>query len=164
VFVFSSLLRTLRSGGLERSSKFHLNIIIIMKTSIILILALIAFAGCMGPGQMVSTGYLVTVEEGIQCKWDRVETSAQVDSFITRHTGLTLNTETLMGDRLPFFDFRNERFYVYAEKQGIYQRRANGKKRWRVYDEMNCSSGDLKSPDELHELTIEQVTGSHQLK
>jgi hypothetical protein len=105
-----------------------------MKTSIIILLAIIAFAGCKGPGQLVSTGYLVTVSEGIKTDWEKLPTTAEVDSFVYEQTGLTLNTDSLMESRYPFFQFRNGTFDIYVEKKAVYQRRKNSKKRWRVYD------------------------------
>ena len=87
------------------------------------------------PGQMVGTGYLVTIEEGIQMKWDRVETAEQADQFIFEKTGLVVKTDSLIGTTYPYWDMKNGRKYFYVERKGIYQRRENGKKRWRVYDE-----------------------------
>jgi hypothetical protein len=91
-------------------------------------------ASC-SPGQMVGTGYLVTVEEGIQMKWDRVETAEQADRFVFEKTGLQVKTDSLIGTTYPYWDMKNGRKYIYVERKGIYQRRPGGKKRWRVYDE-----------------------------
>lgn len=92
-------------------------------------------AGC-SPGEMVGTGYLVTVEKGILVKWDRLETAAEVDHFIREKAGLTVNTDSLIGTDRLYYDLKNgDGWYVYVERQGIYQRKPDGKKRWRVYDE-----------------------------
>jgi hypothetical protein len=95
---------------------------------------LLLVAGC-APGEMVGTGYLVTVEHGIQTKWERLENTAQVDSFVFAKTGIALQADNLIVPEYPFYQFRNGEFNIYVEMQGIYQRQENGKRRWRVYDE-----------------------------
>jgi hypothetical protein len=87
------------------------------------------------PGKMVGTGYLVTVENGRMMKWEKVETAAQADSFIWEKTGLQVKTDRMLGNDLPYWDMKSGRRYIYVEKKSVYQRKPDGKKRWRVYDE-----------------------------
>ncbi len=99
-----------------------------------LLLLLLLFAGC-APGQIVRTGYLVTVTQNHRTELQKLETSAKADSFILIRTGIPLKTDSLMDTMEYFFEFRNGIFSVYAEKKGIYKRRENGKERWRMFDE-----------------------------
>jgi hypothetical protein len=103
-------------------------------------LFILALTVSCSPGEMVGTGYLATVEEGIMVKWDRVETAEQADRFVFKKTGLVVKTDSLIGDVLPYWDLEHGRQYIYVEKKGIYQRKPRGKKRWRVYDEQLESS------------------------
>jgi energy-converting hydrogenase Eha subunit F len=103
-----------------------------MKNSIFIFLALFALAGCTGPGQLTGTGYLVTVEEGIQTDWKKLPTTTAVDSFVHARTGLALQSDSLIESRYPFYQFRNGQYTVYVEKKAVYQRE-NGKKRWRRF-------------------------------
>lgn len=101
----------------------------------LIVLALV-FSSCGGPGQLTGTGYLVTVEKGIMMKWDRLETAAQADSFIYQKAGLIVKTDSLIGTDRLYFDMKNgDGWYVYVEQQGIYQRKPDGRKRWRIYNE-----------------------------
>ena len=101
----------------------------------LIVLALV-FSSCGGPGQLTGTGYLVTIEKGIMMKWDRLETAAQADSFIYQKAGLTVKTDSLIGTDRLYFDMKNgDGWYVYVEQQGIYQRKPDGRKRWRIYNE-----------------------------
>jgi hypothetical protein len=98
-----------------------------------IVIVFVLFFACCSPGKMVNTGYLVMTEQGRMIKWNRVESIAQVDTFILDKTGLKLNTANLIGAHLPYFEFMNGDFSIYVEEQGIYQRREKGKKRWRAY-------------------------------
>ena len=104
------------------------------KLQLIAILGCIVTASC-GPGQMVGTGYLVTVEQGVMTKWKKLDNTSRVDSFVYSKTGMQLQADSLIHPRYPFYQFRNGRYSIYVEKQGVYQRRANGKHHWRLYDE-----------------------------
>lgn len=111
-----------------------------MKKYLLHVACCMLLAASCSPGQMVGTGYLVTVEEGIQMKWEKVETASEADRFIFEKTGLQVKTDSLIGTTYPYWDMKNGRKYIYVGKQGIYQRRPGGKKRWRVYDEQLESS------------------------
>lgn len=123
----------------EKTTK-NANRAIAMVIILFVAMIVILLASSCAPGKMVADGYLVTAEKGRQMKWERFESAAAVDSFILDKTGIDINTQTLMHDDLPFFDIRNGKWYVYVEKQGVYQRRPEGKERWRVYDEEMESS------------------------
>ena len=123
----------------DKLAKRLIVVVILLFVSWVLLLV---FSGCSGPGKMVAEGYLVTVEEGIQLKWDRVETAAQADSFIWEKTGLIVKTDSLIGTTYPYWDMKNGRQYIYVEKQGIYRRKPDGKKRWRMYDEFLLITND----------------------
>lgn len=105
-----------------------------MRSVKVIILAL-CLASCASPGQMTGTGYLVTAERGRLFLWDRVESPSAADSFIYDKTGLKFETDSLIGNKLPYYDFSNGDWYIYVEKKDIYQRREKGRKRWRAYDE-----------------------------
>jgi hypothetical protein len=117
-----------------------------MKNSILIFLALFALVSCTGPGQLTGTGYLVTIEEGIQTDWKKLPTITAVDSFVYARTGLSLQADSLIYPRYPFYQFRNGQYTVYVEKKAVYQRRENGKKQWRAY---SSSPVDFQSPGEL---------------
>jgi hypothetical protein len=104
-----------------------------MKTKVFVLL-LGLFFGCY-PGKMVSTGYLVTVEKGRKTNVERFKTSAEVDSFVFLKTNLKINTDCIIGEKLPFYFFQNDVFFIYVEQQGVYQKKEKGKSKWRVYDE-----------------------------
>lgn len=99
----------------------------------IIFISLLILSGC-APGKMIGTGYLVTVQRGIRTEWQKVETAQQADQFVHQHTGLSFNTDTLLGSYLPFWTFRNGTLEIYVEKKGIYEKKTGAKKRWKIYD------------------------------
>jgi ABC-type proline/glycine betaine transport system substrate-binding protein len=100
----------------------------------LIIIALIAIsAGSCTPAKKVGTGYLVTVEEGIKMQWDKVETSAEADQFILKKTGLTVCTDSIIGENPPYWDMTSGRKYIYVEKKAVYQRRPGGRKIYRYF-------------------------------
>jgi len=109
-------------------------IIIVVVALCLALVSVLIFSGC-APGQLTGTGYLVTVTEGIKTDWEKLENTAQVDSFVFAATGLTMQADSLIHPRYPFYQFRNGIFDIYVEKKGVYQRRENGKRRWKIYDE-----------------------------
>jgi len=102
---------------------------------LLFILFAILFTGCFSSGQLAGTGYLVTVSEKFKTDWERVETTREADIFINKITGLEFETDSLLGKNIPFWDFRNDRFYIYVEKQQFFVRNNKTRCRWRAYDE-----------------------------
>lgn len=97
-----------------------------------LFLLLLLFTAC-STGTMLKTGYLVSVED-TELSMERTETTKEADAFILQKTNLKFDTDVLIGTDKAFWGFQNENYYIYVEKQGLYQRSEKGKKRWKVYD------------------------------
>lgn len=99
------------------------------------------FTSCFGPGQLIKTGYLASIDikETGDFELQRFSTADSVDMFVNRYTEIELNTSEFISNAPPFYDFKNGGFYIYIEKQALY-RRKGGKEHWKVYDEKLDSS------------------------
>jgi|GEM_PF-3320068 len=106
-----------------------------LKRNGLLIIAVVLMAGC-SPGKMLNTGYLVSIDtkEPREFVLERFESADSVDTFILENTGIELCTPELISAYPPYYDVRNGEYYIYVEKQALYQR-PGGKTHWKVYDE-----------------------------
>jgi len=93
----------------------------------LIIVAVVLITSC-SPGQLIGTGYLVSVKQHGKTEILKVATRHEADSIYRAAIG----TDPL-GKEDPFYEFRNSETFIYIEKKGIYER--NGKLRWKVYDE-----------------------------
>lgn len=101
-----------------------------------LLIILAALAVSCSPGEMLKTGYLVSIDqnEPREFEYKRFETTDSVDTWIANKTQLQLSTPEMITDNPPFYDFSNGQYFIYVEKQALYQR-PGGKTHWKVYDE-----------------------------
>jgi len=90
-------------------------------------LLFIAFMFSCSPGQLVGTGYLVSVKQNGEITNHRVDTRAEADSIYN-----ALVYPDPLGKHDPFYEFRNSELFIYIEKKGIYEK--NGKTKWKMYD------------------------------
>ncbi len=97
---------------------------------LLFIISILVLAAC-SPGNLVGTGYHTVIESGRMVWQDKLHTTAETDSFIVAKTDLPLCTDSLIGANPPAFRFENFEFDVYVEEKAIYQRRENGRERWR---------------------------------
>ena len=115
----------------NEAASWIISIVILL---IVFLFLLLVFTNCTGPGAMVREGYLVSVADK-KTEVKRFETVSEVDSFILLRTGIPVDSKKMFGGILFFYELRNEDYSVYVEKKGIYQKKAGGKERWRMYDE-----------------------------
>jgi len=118
----------------KRAAKFAAIIISAVITIFIMMILILILSSCTGPGTMVREGYLVSISDK-KTEVKKFESIAQVDSFIFARTGIPVESEKMLGGILFFYELRNEDFSIYVEKKGIYQKKARGKERWRMFDE-----------------------------
>lgn len=93
----------------------------------LLIISVVLLHGC-SPGQLVGTGYLVSVRQNGKTEIMKVATRHEADSIYLSVVG-----SDPLGSEDPFYEFQNSETFIYIEKKGIYER--NGKRRWKMYDE-----------------------------
>jgi hypothetical protein len=91
-------------------------------------LLFIALMFSCSPGQLVGTGYMVSVKQEGKTEVLKVNTRAEADSIYN-----ALVYPEPLGRHDPFYEFRNSETFIYIEKKGIYEKK--GKTKWRVYDE-----------------------------
>lgn len=63
------------------------------------------------------SNYLVTVTPNkARTQVYHLQTSIEVDSILLKNTGLTVVTDKLITDHIPYFDIKNRKYYIYVEK------------------------------------------------
>jgi len=120
-------------------SKSTKNVFGLIDTMIIIIIFLIVFlvfllisTSCTGPGQLIDTGYIVSITENNQTNIHRFNSALQAEKMLNDSAGIYIEIDEFFGKKNPFFELKNSELFIYVEKKGIYEK--NDKIRWRVYD------------------------------
>ncbi len=113
-----------RKDQYEGSAKNFIFSVVMIFITILLILI---FRGC-SPGNLVTTGYLVGVDNYAEneIEIEHFQSTDSVDNWITEKTELQFHTPDLISEGPPYWEFNNEDFYIYVEKKGIYEKNGNG--------------------------------------
>jgi hypothetical protein len=96
------------------------------------ILLIILLISCSGPGNLIGTGYLVSITENNHTDVFRFDNVSLAETMIFDSTGIQVEAEKLIGKNDPYFEIKNSEIFIYVEKKGIYEKR--GVQRWKIYD------------------------------
>ncbi len=90
-----------------------------------LIIFLLLLSGCYTG--TLTTGYLVSIEEGNKTTNTVLADKSAVETFILDRTGYVFPVDEYIGEVKPYFSFENDNLYIYVEKKFFKQQKINDK-------------------------------------
>ena len=91
----------------------------------LLIIFLLILSGCYTG--TLTTGYLVSIEEGNKTTNTIFLDERATEAFILDMTGYTFRLNEYLGEVKPYFSFENDNLYIYVEKKFFKEQKINKK-------------------------------------